>query len=119
MASPFKTISHTIQASHIREYARATSPFDAPLLLSVKQYTPLDNSVPKWGDVTLVATHGSGMPKELYEPLFESLYMRSKRLGFNIRSIWIADAAHQGESGVINEGKLGNDRACRCNNPGT
>jgi hypothetical protein len=63
MASPFTIISHTIQASHIREYARATSPIDAPLQLSVKQYVPLDNLVPKWGDVTLIATHGSGMPK--------------------------------------------------------
>jgi hypothetical protein len=46
----------------------------------------------------------------LYEPLFENLCIRSTRLGFKIRSIWIADAAHQGESGVINEETLGNDR---------
>ncbi|KAH7411908.1 putative toxin biosynthesis protein [Phaeosphaeria sp. MPI-PUGE-AT-0046c] len=109
MTSPFKTITHTIHASHIREYARATSTSDAPLLLSVKQYVPFDCTVPEWGDVTFIATHGSGMPKELYEPLFEALYIRSKRLGFKIRSIWIADAVHQGESGMINEGKLGND----------
>lgn len=63
MAFPFKTISHTIPASHIREYARATSPVDASLLLSVKQYIPLDNLTPEWGDATLIATHGSGMSK--------------------------------------------------------
>ncbi len=34
---------------------------------------------------------------------------QSKRHGFRIRSIWIADVAHQGASSVINETKLGND----------
>lgn len=48
--------------------------------------------------------------KELYEPLWEDLLARSKQHGFRIRSIWIADVAHQGESSVLNEEKLGNDR---------
>ena len=30
--------------------------------------------------------------------------------GFAIRSIWMADVAHQGESGVLNEDLLGSDR---------
>ena len=50
------------------------------------------------------------MFKELYEPLWDELYQRSKKGGFAIRSIWIADCAHQGMSYVLNEDKLGNDR---------
>lgn len=50
--------------------------------------------------------------QELYEPLWEELHARSKRQGFRIRSIWIADVAHQGQSSVLNEGLLGNDRKC-------
>jgi len=38
------------------------------------------------------------------------LYQKLKAKGIRIRSIWIADVAHQGASGVLNEKKLGNDR---------
>lgn len=48
--------------------------------------------------------------QELYEALWDELYLRSKANGFRIRSIWIADAAHQNQSSVLNEEKLGNDR---------
>lgn len=48
--------------------------------------------------------------QELYEPLWEDLYTQSKSQGFRIRSIWMADVVHQGQSGVINENTLGNDR---------
>lgn len=36
--------------------------------------------------------------------------MRYGKKGLNIRSIWAADPAHQGESGIINEGRVGIDR---------
>ena len=48
--------------------------------------------------------------QELYEALWDELYLRSKANGFRIRSIWISDAAHQNQSSVLNEEKLGNDR---------
>lgn len=32
--------------------------------------------------------------------------------GFRIRAIWVADAANQGASGIMNEEYLGNDREC-------
>jgi hypothetical protein len=63
MESPFNIIEHTVPCSHIREYARATATIDAPMHLCVKQYIPLDNINAKRGDATLIATHGSGMPK--------------------------------------------------------
>ncbi len=48
--------------------------------------------------------------QELYEPLWEDIHARSKANGFRIRSIWVADSAHQGASGALNEHVLGNDR---------
>ena len=48
--------------------------------------------------------------QELYEPLWEELLDRSNKDGIRIRSIWIADAANQGASGILNEKNLGNDR---------
>jgi hypothetical protein len=46
----------------------------------------------------------------MYEPLWDELYNRMTEAGRRIRGIWIADMAHQGESGVLNEKMLGNDR---------
>ncbi|KAF1984194.1 alpha/beta-hydrolase [Aulographum hederae CBS 113979] len=107
--SPFQVIEHVVPGQHIREYARATATIDGPLDLVVKQYIPLDNPRPQWGDLTIIAAHGSGLPKELYEPLLEEIHQRSKTAGFQIRSVWFADAAHQGASGMLNEPNLGND----------
>lgn len=50
------------------------------------------------------------MPKELYEPLWIELYGRLKIAGKALRGIWIADSAHQGQSSVVNEALLGNER---------
>ncbi|KAL6361717.1 hypothetical protein LRP88_05192 [Fusarium phalaenopsidis] len=110
MSSLFDIKEHTIEASYIREYARATSHSqDEKLLLHVKQYIPKDNPNPKKGDVTLIGGHANGFPKELYEPLWEELYNEAKSRNLRIRSIWIADAAWQGQSGLINKDALGND----------
>ena len=48
--------------------------------------------------------------QELYEPLWEEIHARSKQNGFRIRSIWMSDVAQEGQSSVINEHSLGNDR---------
>lgn len=47
-----------------------------------------------------------------YEPLFDEMYKASEQDGstFKIRSIWIADVSSHGASGVLNEGRLGNER---------
>ncbi|PYI24041.1 toxin biosynthesis protein [Aspergillus japonicus CBS 114.51] len=108
--SPFRVVEHTIECQHIREYPAATANEQEDILnLAVKQYIPLDNPNPQPGDVTILAAHANGFPKELYEPLWEEIYARSKANGFRIRSIWMADVAHQGESSVLNEDLLGND----------
>lgn len=72
--SPFTVTEHTIQASHIREYARATSHSqDEELWIHVKQYTPKDNPNPKNGDVTIVGGHANGFPKVRFSVLFSCL----------------------------------------------
>ncbi|PYI12959.1 alpha/beta-hydrolase [Aspergillus violaceofuscus CBS 115571] len=109
MAFPYTVTEHVIDSQYIREYPRATTTQDAPLKLCVKKYTPIDNPRPEPGDVTIIAAHGTAFAKELYEPLWEDLHARSKKEGFRIRAIWIADSANQGASGILNENQLGND----------
>ncbi|PGH12088.1 hypothetical protein AJ79_04487 [Helicocarpus griseus UAMH5409] len=110
ISGPFHVVEHVSPCQHIREYPRAiATEQEETLWLSVKQYVPIDNPNPKPGDITIIGAHANGFPKELYEPLWEELYARAKSHGFNIRSIWISDVAHQGHSGVLNENVLGND----------
>ncbi|KAF2189688.1 hypothetical protein K469DRAFT_625552 [Zopfia rhizophila CBS 207.26] len=111
-SSFFRIDEHTLEASHIRGFPRSTSTTQEEVLhLAIKQYTPLQNLNPKPGDITIIAAHANGFPKELYEPLWDELLKRSKQDGFTIRGIWIADVVHQGWSSVLNEDKLGNDPA--------
>ncbi|KAH6860903.1 Alpha/beta hydrolase family-domain-containing protein [Alternaria rosae] len=106
----FRIDEHKIEASHIRGFPRSTSTKQEEVLqLAVKQYTPLNNTSPKPGDITIIAAHANGFPKELYEPLWDELLGRCQQHGFGIRGIWIADVVHQGLSSVLNEDKLGND----------
>jgi hypothetical protein len=112
-SSHFECHEHVISCQHIREFYRATANSqEEELQLAVKQYIPLDNLDPKPGDATIIACHGAGFFKELYEPFFDELLDASKSAtsSFRIGSIWIADTASHGASSVLNEGKLGNDR---------
>ncbi|PKY05204.1 toxin biosynthesis protein [Aspergillus campestris IBT 28561] len=109
-SGPFRVVDHVVECQHIREYPGATAhEQEEELHMAVKQYIPIDNPNPQPGDVTILAAHANGFPKELYEPLWEEIHARSKANGFRIRSIWMADVAHQGQSSVLNENILGND----------
>ena len=79
------------------------------LFLHVKQYIPLDQFNSQHGAITIIGAHANGFPKELYEPLWDDLFRILRKQGLAIKAIWIADCAHQGMSGVLNEDKLGND----------
>lgn len=108
--SNYEVIEHRVPCSYIRDFPGAIAGDDSDLLhLSVKQYRPLDNPNPQTGDLTIIGAHANGFPKELYEPMFDDLISQSKKHNFRIRSIWIADMAHQGHSSVLNERLLGND----------
>lgn len=111
--SNFTCTEHTVLGQHIRHYLRSSSlSQEDKFHLHVKQYTPHHSLPPQEGDVTILACHASGFPKELYEPFWDDLLAYSKRTGaFRIRNIWIADVFNQGQSGVFNEHKLGNERS--------
>ena len=108
----FRVEEHAVPCQHIRHYPRATANSqEDELQLSVKRYTPLDNPQPQPGDITIIAAHACGFGRELYEPLWDELFQASRKSNaFRIRSIWFADTANQGQSGLLNESKLGNDR---------
>ena len=106
----FRVQEHTIPCQYIREYPGATlENQEDDLFLHVKQYVPLDQSYGQASAITIIATHANGFPKELYEPLWDDLSRVLRKQGLAIKGIWIADVAQQGMSGVLNEGKLGND----------
>jgi pimeloyl-ACP methyl ester carboxylesterase len=106
----FRVIEHKVPCQYIREYPGALSgEQEDTLYLAVKQYVPLDNPHPQRNDVTIIAAPGNAFPKELYEPFWEDLLRAAKSRNFRIRSIWMADAANQGASGVLNEDRLGNE----------
>jgi hypothetical protein len=107
----FHVQEHIIPGQHFRSYAHGTiNDQEDEVQIAVKQYTPLDNFNPTPGDITIIAAHANGFPKELYEPLWDEIHALSKTTGFKIRNIWIADAHHQGISSILNEQILGNDR---------
>lgn len=103
---------HQFEGQHIREYPKAlANSQEDTILLHARSYTPrevADGSVN--GDLTIIAFHANGFPKEVYEPFFEALYQNLKRTqGLTVGSIWIADQASQGISALLNDDKLGND----------
>ncbi|EMC95709.1 hypothetical protein BAUCODRAFT_123010 [Baudoinia panamericana UAMH 10762] len=112
MSQRYRTIEHVISRSHIRKYSRATaSGQDGELDLRIKQYVPLDNPTPIAGDLTIMAADGSDSPKEPYEPLWDDVLQLCDEKDAHVRSIWIADVAHQGGSCIRTKRKLGNDQS--------
>ncbi|CEJ94034.1 hypothetical protein VHEMI09590 [[Torrubiella] hemipterigena] len=79
-SSFFHCQTHKVPGQHIRHYAHSTAHDQhATFYIHVKQYTPLDNLKPEAGDVTIIATHASGVPKEAYEPVWDELLASSRR----------------------------------------
>ncbi|KAF7865938.1 hypothetical protein EAF04_006102 [Stromatinia cepivora] len=111
MASTFKIIEHVIPGQHIREYPNGTKHQQEDILqLSIKQYIPTNSPNPTPGNsITIIGVHGSGFPKETYEPLWEELYSNLLSCNVHIRSIWVADCSNQGASGILNEDVQGDD----------
>ncbi|GLB11262.1 hypothetical protein AtubIFM57258_008129, partial [Aspergillus tubingensis] len=103
--SHFRVIEHTIQCPSLREYHLGVRS-GQKLQLAIKQYVPLNNPHPGLDDITIIAGHANGIPKECYEPLWDDLLATSK---VKIKAIWFADCANQGASGVLNEDNLGDD----------
>ncbi|KAF2823352.1 alpha/beta-hydrolase [Ophiobolus disseminans] len=108
MSSPdFEIIEHTSPCSYIRQYPHSAKSDDAVLHLAVKEYRPLKAPEPGLETVTIIAAHGNGFPKEMYEPLFTALHASPKP--YAIHSIWIADQANMSASHALNAPDLGDD----------
>ena len=108
--SLFRVQAHTISTQYIREYPAATAKDqEDELQLCVKQYTPLRSDASVRHPITIIGAHANAFPKELYEPLWDDLLAMLEVSGVAVKNIWIADVAHQGQSGVQNEEKLGDD----------
>ncbi|OJJ67267.1 hypothetical protein ASPBRDRAFT_136499 [Aspergillus brasiliensis CBS 101740] len=104
----FIITEHVVPGCHLREYPGSTINQEDVLHLHVKQYTPKSQAQPVPKDaVTIIAAHGAALPKELYEPLWDELLEQANT--FNVRSIWVADCASMGMSGLLNEDKLSMD----------
>ncbi|KAF3316433.1 hypothetical protein TWF173_002275 [Orbilia oligospora] len=100
---------HIVPAFPIREPIRGVWNGGDKLQLVANCYRPVNNPNPKPGDLTILAAHGNAFHKELYEPFFECLVEEYEKKGVRIRSIWMADFHNQGDSGVLNEEKLGGE----------
>lgn len=107
MAFPFSVVEHTFKGQHYREVPATVAGDDENLQLHAKQYIPLNNPKPQPGDLSIIACHANGFCKEVYEPLWEDLLTQCNKHNLRIRSIWMADIAQQGTSGLLNETKLG------------
>lgn len=111
----FDVIEHRVPCQHIRQYARATAESEEDeLFLAVKQYVPRNNETAdaqSGTGMTIIGFHSNGAPKELYEPFWDHLFEYTQKSGkTHILNVFIADIANQGQSGIWNEKKLGNER---------
>ncbi|CRK19971.1 hypothetical protein BN1708_003258, partial [Verticillium longisporum] len=112
MSFPFTITEQILPGAYIREFPHALSTSqESTLRLAVKIYTPKDNTSPQPGDVTLIAAHANGFPKELYEAMWADLHAEAAKANppFRIRQIIAVDAAWQNASAPLNEHLLGND----------
>ncbi|KDQ07652.1 hypothetical protein BOTBODRAFT_38633 [Botryobasidium botryosum FD-172 SS1] len=81
---------------------------DTDLWLVINRYARDEG--PRRGGVTLLAFHANGFHKETWEPTFTQLLDLEARNGnesAKIDEIWSLDYVNQGDSALINEGKLG------------
>lgn len=116
----FRCTAHAVPGQHIRHYSHGSSSDneEAVIRVAVKRYTPLSNLDPQPGDLTILAGHAAGMPKELYEPLWDKLLSLAQESGkFRIRSVWVVEAYNHGTSAQLNEGLLGDERKSSAPSP--
>ena len=60
----FKIQEHSLPATHIREYPRATALDQEDVLhLAIKQYTPLETVKTGSEAITIIGAHANGFPK--------------------------------------------------------
>ena len=73
-----------------------------PLVVTMKRYPNLPGDDHK--GLTLIFTHGTGFPKELWEPIIERIFAteNAKPGGLRIREAWAIDAPNHGDAAALN-----------------
>ncbi|KAI9722814.1 MAG: hypothetical protein M1828_004510 [Chrysothrix sp. TS-e1954] len=102
MTQHFIIEEHVLPGQHIRGYYNALKTHQEDVVeIAIKHYLPKEAAPPTTSlpSITIVAGHGNGFPKEMYEPVWDDLFEITQAHGFHISGIWFADNAHQGESG--------------------
>ena len=104
---PWNIQTYVIPASHIRGYERGVrNETTDHLSLAVKKYVPKERKPESEHPITIIAAHGVGRAKELFEPFYKYLLLHSS---LSVRAIWAFDAAHLGESYILNENIIGDE----------
>ena len=96
---------YVIPGFHVRGYSRGVRHDQTDhIRLSIKRYIP-KSCKPNHGDPTLIVAHGIGSGKEDYEPLLDDIL----GCGIPVRAAWGIDAAHLGQSYLLNEDIIGDE----------
>lgn len=106
----FTVVKHTVPGAFIRQQRRTTINKHDTVKLAVKEYRSKHTSPNGDSGITIIGAHANGFPKELYEPLWDDLFEALQGKGLAINNVFFADIACQGESGLLNEDILGDDR---------
>lgn len=101
----------TVPGQRIREYPGASlDGSDCQFDLCVTRYVPKHRANATSDPLNIIAAGGNSFPKELYQPLWADLLQQAHGKRWAIKAIWTLDMAHQGDSGLLNAKKLGDDR---------
>jgi len=72
-----------------------------PFVVTTKRYP---NLLGDQKGFTLILTHGTGFPKEVWEPIIERIFAteNAKSSGLPIREAWAIDAPNHGDAAALN-----------------
>lgn len=87
---------------HSRSYLFDARP-DLPLFVSAKQYWDPATSSRDADAYTLIFTHGTGFPKEIWEPCLEDIMAHVPEGMLKVNDVWIIEAPNHGEAALLNE----------------
>lgn len=72
-----------------------------PFVSTMKRYPNLGDDQKGF---TLILTHGTGFPKEVWEPVIERIFVteNARPNGLRIREAWTIDAPNHGDAAALN-----------------
>jgi pimeloyl-ACP methyl ester carboxylesterase len=76
-----------------------------PFVITMKRYPNLGD---ERNGFTLIFAHGTGFPKELWEPIIERIFVaeNAKPDGLRITEAWAIDAPNHGDAAALNAALL-------------